>query len=71
MSRDAMPRSQVTRKNARTQRVREYFYGVRGDLQPQAQTVRFDELAIYKVGGGPKAPSTALPIGEPIFYASS
>ena len=59
-----VPRSQAIRKAARMQRVREYFYGVRGDLQPQAQTVRFEELSIFRVGGGPKAPSTALPIGE-------
>lgn len=51
------------RKAARTQRVREYFYGVRGDLSPHSQTVRADELRLYRIGGGPRAPSSALPLG--------
>lgn len=51
------------RKAARTQRVREYFYGVRGDLSPHSQTVRADELRLYRIGGGPRAPTSALPLG--------
>ena len=43
--------------------MREYFYGPRGDLSPHSQTVRWDELALYAVGGGPRAPTSALPIG--------
>ena len=43
--------------------VREYFYGPRGDLSPHSQTVRWDELRLYAVGGGPRAPTSALPIG--------
>ena len=58
-------RSPAVRKTARAQRTREYFYGVRGDLQPQAQTARFDELQIYRIGGGPKPSANALPIGAP------
>ena len=56
-------RSPTVRKSARTQRVRAYFYGPRGDLSPASQTVRFDELKIYRVGGGPRAPTSALPLG--------
>ena len=48
---------------ARAPQVREYFYGPRGDLSPHSQTVRWDELKLYAVGGGPRAPSSALPIG--------
>ena len=50
------------------QRVKEYFYGVRGDLSPHSQTVRLDDLRIYRIGGGPRAPTSALPIGiYPLF----
>ena len=45
------------------QRVREYFYGVRGDLSPASQTARLDDLRIYRIGGGPRAPTSALPLG--------
>ena len=56
-------RTPAVRKQARMQRVREYFYGVRGDLSPHSQTVRLDDLRIYRIGGGPRAPTSALPIG--------
>ena len=56
-------RSPLQRKAARTQRVREYFYGARGDLSPHSQAAGFDELRFCRVGGGPRAPSSALPIG--------
>lgn len=51
------------RKTARVSRVKEYFYGVKEDLNPPSVTMRMDQLQIYKVGGGPKAPQSALPIG--------
>ena len=35
------------------------------ELNPASQTARFEDLAVYRVGGGPKAPSSALPIGAP------
>lgn len=34
-------------------------------LQPASQSARLEEVQVYRVGGGPKAPSSALPIGEP------
>lgn len=51
------------RKVSRTSRVKEYFYGVKGDLNPVSTSYKLDSLQIYKVGGGPKAPTSALPIG--------
>ncbi|BDA46117.1 Protein CLP1 homolog [Coccomyxa sp. Obi] len=56
-------RSPGVRKQARTRRVREYFYGVRGDLSPHSQTVSFESLRFFRIGGGPRAPSSALPLG--------
>lgn len=56
-------RTPPLRKAARTGRVREYFYGQKGDLQPHSSTVPFSQLHVYRVGGGPRAPSSALPIG--------
>jgi polyribonucleotide 5'-hydroxyl-kinase len=55
------------RKAAREQRVREYFYGPRHSLMPFSNTVRAEELQIYRIGGwgagaGPgAATSAALP----------
>jgi hypothetical protein len=57
-------RSTQLRKVARMQRVREYFYGVRGDLSPHSQSVRLDELHFFRIGGGPRAPTSALPLGS-------
>ncbi|DBB13652.1 TPA: hypothetical protein ACH3X3_000674 [Trebouxia sp. C0006] len=51
------------RKSARISRVKEYFYGVKEDLNPISMTMKMDNLHIYKVGGAPKAPTSALPIG--------
>lgn len=56
-------RTKELRQAARKQRVEEYFYGPAKELSPASQTARFEELQIYRVGGGPKAPSSALPIG--------
>ena len=57
-------RSPAVRKAARTQRVREYFYGPKGDLLPHVVELAFDEVPIFKVGGKPRADASALPIGE-------
>lgn len=51
------------RKSARISRVKEYFYGFKDDLQPPSVTMSMEQLQVYKVGGGPKAPLSALPIG--------
>ncbi|GJV04058.1 hypothetical protein Tco_1337627 [Tanacetum coccineum] len=41
----------------------EYFYGLSNDLSPNSSIANFSDLAIYKIGGGPQAPASALPIG--------
>ena len=44
-------------------RVEEYFYGPHRTLVPASQTVKLEDVEIYRVGGAPRAPSSALPIG--------
>ncbi|KAF9592647.1 hypothetical protein IFM89_016304 [Coptis chinensis] len=41
----------------------EYFYGLTNDLSPHSNIVSFSDLFVYRVGGGPQAPRSALPIG--------
>ena len=60
-------RSPAARKGARARRVREYFYGPQGTLAPHSQTARLEDLRIFRVGGGPRAPSSALPLGTASF----
>ena len=57
-------RSPEYRKQSRSNRVYEYFYGVRRDLKPHTETVLFSQLQVYQVKGLPVAPISALPIGE-------
>ncbi|EFJ41740.1 hypothetical protein VOLCADRAFT_67961, partial [Volvox carteri f. nagariensis] len=60
----AVKREGDERRGAREQRVREYFYGTsRTPLQPATQTIRATDLAVYRIGAGPRAPNTALPLG--------
>ena len=57
------------RRAARSLRTREYFYGPAAgpQLSPHSGSLRFDELLLYRVGGGPRAPASALPVGaEPV-----
>ena len=56
-------RSQAVRAAARNRAVREYFYGAQGDLCPHQKTFGWRELQVWRVGGGPAAPVSALPIG--------
>ncbi len=56
-------RSPAVRKAARVRRVREYFYGPRGDLLPHVVELAFDEASIFRVGGKPRADASSLPIG--------
>jgi polyribonucleotide 5'-hydroxyl-kinase len=51
------------RRKCRMNRVREYFYGITGDLCPHSTVVDFKDVCIYRIGGGPAAPQSALPIG--------
>lgn len=41
----------------------EYFYGLSNDLSPHANIANFSDLHVFRVGGGPQAPRSALPIG--------
>ena len=56
-------RSDDAKRVGRVARLREYFYGVPGDLCPHATTVDFDALQVYIVTKAPQAPSSALPLG--------
>jgi len=51
------------RKRTRNKMVKQYFYGSNNDLHPHTKVLNFKDIFIYRVGGGPKAPTTALPIG--------
>lgn len=44
-------RSSVIRRDARSQRVREYFYGKDGALGPHLTTVPFDDVRLLKLSG--------------------
>jgi len=58
-----VPRPPAQRKEARAQRIRDYFYGARGQLLPCSVTVPVESLLVFRVGGGFRAPSSALPLG--------
>ncbi|GMI86935.1 CLP-similar protein 3 [Hibiscus trionum] len=51
------------RQKARGHRIREYFYGLANDLSPHSNIANFSDLLVYRIGGGPQAPRSALPIG--------
>ncbi|KAJ4960894.1 hypothetical protein NE237_020804 [Protea cynaroides] len=56
-------RNAKVRQKARSYRIREYFYGLANDLSPHSNIVSFSDLFVYRIGGGPQAPRSALPIG--------
>lgn len=56
-------RSQKARQKARSYRIKEYFYGLSNTLSPHSNTANFGDISVYKFGGGPQAPRSALPIG--------
>lgn len=43
--------------------LQEYFYGLSNDLAPHAASVSFNDVQVFRIGGGPQAPRSALPIG--------
>ncbi|GKU97072.1 hypothetical protein SLEP1_g10256 [Rubroshorea leprosula] len=60
-------RNAKVRQKARSYRIREYFYGLTNDLSPHSNIANFSDLFVYRIGGGPQAPRSALPIGaDPI-----
>ena len=44
-------RSQDTRRSARDDRVRAYFYGKKLNLYPHTFEVKFADIKIFKIGG--------------------
>ncbi|KNA24142.1 hypothetical protein SOVF_018120 [Spinacia oleracea] len=56
-------RTQKYRQKSRGYRIREYFYGLANDLSPHSNIANFNDLSVYRIGGGPQAPRSALPIG--------
>ncbi len=59
-----LARDPETRRNDRQRAVREYFCGANNELHPHNTVMNFGVMKVCKVGGGPQAPSTALPIGS-------
>ena len=57
-------RSPAFRRASRDAAVKAYFYGPEGDLAPSSTTVDFGKVSVFKIGSGPRAPSSALPIGQ-------
>eukprot|EP00232_Nephroselmis_pyriformis_P020426 CAMPEP_0182882620 /NCGR_PEP_ID=MMETSP0034_2-20130328/17893_1 /TAXON_ID=156128 /ORGANISM="Nephroselmis pyriformis, Strain CCMP717" /LENGTH=418 /DNA_ID=CAMNT_0025015723 /DNA_START=12 /DNA_END=1265 /DNA_ORIENTATION=- len=57
-------RDSAYRKQGRMLRIKEYFYGFSGNLSPHSQSTPLEIFKVFRVGGGPKAPSSALPIGQ-------
>ncbi|KAJ3237834.1 hypothetical protein HDU78_003844 [Chytriomyces hyalinus] len=57
-------RDKAFRKAVQSAKVREYFYGTtRYPLSPFSSIVRFDDLAVRRVGESIVAPSSVMPIG--------
>ncbi|XP_041008374.1 protein CLP1 homolog isoform X2 [Juglans microcarpa x Juglans regia] len=56
-------RNAKVRQKTRSYRIKEYFYGLVNDLSPHSNIANFSDLAVYRIGGGPQAPRSALPIG--------
>ncbi|KAJ4721561.1 Protein CLP1-like [Melia azedarach] len=56
-------RNSKFRQKARSYKIREYFYGLTNDLSPHANVANISDLHVYRIGGGPQAPRSALPIG--------
>jgi polyribonucleotide 5'-hydroxyl-kinase len=52
------------RRASRDRMFKEYFYGPTGELAPASQTAYFSQISLYRIGGGPRAPTSALPIGQ-------
>ncbi|GHP07241.1 hypothetical protein PPROV_000598200 [Pycnococcus provasolii] len=51
------------RKRARDRMIRSYFYGSRSELNPCASAIDASSFKVFRVGGGARAPNTALPLG--------
>ena len=58
-------RQTTFRRQTRDARIAEYFYGPAKELSPSSSSVSFEEWksVVYRLGGGPRPPDSALPIG--------
>eukprot|EP00249_Psilotum_nudum_P004229 c17772_g1_i1 orf=166-1518(+) len=56
-------RNSKFRQRMRNVKTREYFYGLNNELSPHAAFASFSDLQVFRIGGGPQAPRSALPIG--------
>lgn len=56
-------RNPKVRQRARSYRIREYFYGLANELSAHSNIVNFSDFSVFRIGGGPQAPRSALPIG--------
>ncbi len=56
-------RDSETRRADRQRSVRDYFYGANNEFHPHNTVMNFPVMKVCRVGGGPIAPVTALPIG--------
>lgn len=56
-------RDRESRKVTRDRRLREYFYGKDGKLNPISRTDKAERLQIFRIGAT-RAPSSALPLGR-------
>ena len=57
-------RSPQFRRQTREAVIKSYFYGADGELSPSSTSIEFGKVSIFKIGSGPRAPSSALPIGQ-------
>jgi len=57
-------RDNAYRRQVQMRKIREYFYGLpKFELSPCSTLINLNDIAIYRVGVGSLAPSSALPIG--------
>jgi len=56
-------RAPKLRTAIRNEKMRQYFYGRVKELSPHEKVINFSDVIVYRVGGGARAPTTALPVG--------
>ncbi|CAI7819917.1 unnamed protein product [Closterium sp. NIES-53] len=59
----AVSRASKFRQRLRQAVIKAYFYGPERQFSPHSSTASWSEYTVLRVGGGPQAPQSALPIG--------
>ncbi|GJP46082.1 hypothetical protein CLOM_g5414 [Closterium sp. NIES-68] len=59
----AVSRPSKFRQRLRQAVIKAYFYGPERQFSPHSSTASWSDYTVLRVGGGPQAPSSALPIG--------